>query len=157
MSSFLVFSDPFCGKIACLAVFDERHWNEFSRKEGGTPKFRIFYTAKNPQYSIRIPFVSFPLAGHHHCQFRVLLPKFLLGPSGWHACSSRVGLPHVNCLISDISPSARPSSSRCLGPRRGAQPPARRQSYRLLFSDPLNKGVGLGVVFVGISTSHLLL
>ena len=103
------------------------------------------------------PFVNFSLAGHYHCQFRVLLPKFLLGPSGWHACSSRVGLPHVNCLISDISPSARPSSSRCLGPRRGAQPPARHQSYRLLFSDPLNKGVGSGVVFVGISRSHLRL
>ena len=101
--------------------------------------------------------MNFSLAGHYHCQFRVLLPKFLLGPSGWHACSSRVGLPHVNCLISDISPSARPSSSRCLGPRRGAQPPARHQSYRLLFSDPLNKGVGSGVVFVGISRSHLRL
>ena len=80
----------------------------------GVPQNSVsFIRQENPQYSIRcfpwtslkiVPFVSFPLAGNDHCQFRVLLPKFLLGPSGWHACSSRVGLLHVNCLISDISP-----------------------------------------------------
>ena len=141
----------------------------FPERKGVPQNSVSFIRQKNPQYSIQcfpwtslkiVPFVSFPLAGNDHCQFRVLLPKFLLGPSGWHACSSRVRLLHVNCqahfLIFDISPSARPSSSRCLGPRRGAQPPARRQSYRLLFSDPLNKGVGSGVVFVGISRCHLL-